>query len=363
MSKKSKTEVETPKSSKPSRTQRNSPSTSKSDPRKNYRNDSLWHRHNEDISQTVETPEEEQARIKLHKLESRRRERSGHDDGQDKIATEERKRKEKPPPLITSFKAINESNDENKTEESTGAISPLWKDTNLELYDDHTKPTKPIPRVRTQYADVAQDEGVEISEESEKDVEVEPVGNQVVETSAVHSEFDYDQEEVDYDPEEPERNKETEETKAQIKEEPQSEDGYKQDRETNNESEEEAPASPPRRVIFRDTATGKRNKRRARREKIKRDQATKPAKQRLGDGMAGRTHRRSRTPSTEIMSDENEVNPANQQRVSPETKAKIERNNRNFLRDLKKSCGRGRKCERTIGLRRWRRQPGQQGIQ
>lgn len=37
------------------------------------------------------------------------------------------------------------------------------------------------------------------------------------------------------------------------------------------------------------------------------------------------------------MSDENEVNPANQQRVSPETKAKIERNNRNFLRDLKKS--------------------------
>ena len=141
-------------------------------------------------------------------------------------------------------------------QKSTGAISPLWKDTNLELYDDHTKPTKPIPRVRTQYADVAQDEGVEISEESEKDVEVEPVGNQVVETSAVHSEFDYDQEEVDYDPEEPERNKETEETKAQIKEEPQSEDGYKQDRETNNESEEEAPASPPRRVIFRDTATG-----------------------------------------------------------------------------------------------------------
>ena len=125
MSKKSKTEVETPKSSKPSRTQRNSPSTSKSDPRKNYRNDSLWHRHNEDISQTVETPEEEKARIKLHILESRRPERSGHDDGQDKIATEERKRKEKPPPLITSFKAINKSNDENKNKtEVDGSHQP-----------------------------------------------------------------------------------------------------------------------------------------------------------------------------------------------------------------------------------------------
>ena len=140
MSKKSKTEVETPKSSKPSRTQRNSPSTSKSDPRKNYRNDSLWHRHNEDISQTVETPEEEKARLKCHKLEARRRERSGHDNGQGKIAAEVKKRKEKPPPLITSFKVVNKSNGENKAEESAGAISSLWKETNPELYDDHTRP-------------------------------------------------------------------------------------------------------------------------------------------------------------------------------------------------------------------------------
>ena len=107
MSKKSKMERETPKFS---RTQRNSPSTSKSDTQRSHRDENLWHRPDEDILQTVETPEEEQARLKRHKLEARRRERSGHDNGQDKIAAEDKKRKEKPPPLITSFKAVNESN-------------------------------------------------------------------------------------------------------------------------------------------------------------------------------------------------------------------------------------------------------------
>ena len=131
---------------------------------------------------------------RTQKLDSRRQERSGHDDGQDKVATREGKKKEKTTPLITSFTAINESNDENenKTEDSTGTISPLLNDSKPELYDDHNKPT----RAETQYAIVAKDEGVEISEESEEDVEVEPVNNQVVETSVVHSELDYDQEEV-----------------------------------------------------------------------------------------------------------------------------------------------------------------------
>ena len=203
----------------------------------------------------------------------------------------------------------------------------------------YIKPT----RAKTQYAIVAQDEGVEMSEESEKDIEVKPVVNQVIETSAVHSELDYDQEEVENDPEEFECYKDSEESRAQIKEEPQSEEGYEQDREINNESEEEAPASPPRQVIFRDTPAGRRRRRfkmlrKARREKIQRHQATKSAKLRLGDGMAGRTNRRSRTPSMEIMSDEeNEVTPRNQSRVSPDTTAKMARNNRTFLRDLKKS--------------------------
>ena len=79
--------------------------------------------------------------------------------------------------------------------------------------------------------------------------------------------------------------------------------------------------------------------RKARREKVQHDQATKSAKLRLGDGMAGRTNRRSRTPSTEIMSEENEVTPLRGEfrTVSPETSAKIARNNRSFLRVLKKS--------------------------
>ena len=99
MSKKLKTEEETPESSRPSRSQRTLD----------------W-----------ETPQEELERSKLQKLDSRRRERSGHDDGQDKVATKEGKKKEKTIPLITSFTAINESNDENenKTEDSTGTISP-----------------------------------------------------------------------------------------------------------------------------------------------------------------------------------------------------------------------------------------------
>ena len=126
---------------------------------------------------------------------------------------------------------------------------------------------------------MAANEEVEILEENE--VEVDPEDDRVVERSEVHSEFKYDPEEIDYDPEEndPECQEETEEIEVQIKEEPQSEDGYEQDWETDDESEEETvEASPPRRFVFRDTATGRRNRRRALRDKIRRDQATKPAK-------------------------------------------------------------------------------------
>ena len=79
--------------------------------------------------------------------------------------------------------------------------------------------------------------------------------------------------------------------------------------------------------------------RKARRKTIEHDQATKSAKQRLGDRKAGRTNRRTRTPSTEIMSEDNEVTPLRGalRTVSPETTATIERNNRNFLKNLQKS--------------------------
>ena len=182
---------------------------------------------------------------------------------------------------------------------------------------------------------MAADEGVELSEENEDEVEVEQVDNQV-ERSEVFSEFEYDPDEINYDPEEhdPERQEEPEETEVQIKEEPQSEDGYEQDRERDDKTEEESvEASPPRRVVFRDNTTSSRNRRRALRNKVRLDQATKSAKQRLGGGAAGKTYRRSRTPSTELMSEENEVTPVNHQKVSPRSTAMIERNNHNFLRD------------------------------
>ena len=153
-----KNENETPKSSKPSRSQRTLD----------------W-----------ETPKEELERSKLHKLDSRRRERSRQEKGQDKADAGWAKKKEKITLLITSFTAINESNDENenKTEESTGTVSP-HRDSKPKSKDDRSKTT----RSGTQYAVVARDEGVDISEESEEEVKVEPVDNQVVESS-VDSEY------------------------------------------------------------------------------------------------------------------------------------------------------------------------------
>ena len=83
-----------------------------------------------------------------------------------------------------------------------------------------------------------------------------------------------------------------------------------------------------------------RNKRRAIRNRIRHDQATKSALLRLGDGADRGTYRRSRTPSTEIMSEENVLTRAKRRKVSPKSTAAIERNNRNFLRDLRKSGSR-----------------------
>jgi hypothetical protein len=185
---------------------------------------------------------------------------------------------------------------------------------------------------------------VEISEESEEEIEVKPVDNQVVETSVVHSELDYEQEEVEDDSEDCERSDVSEESGTKIEEDPQGEEGYEQDREVIFESEEEAPdpASPQRRVILKESKAAKRRKRfkklrKATRESIEHDQETKSAKQRLGDRKAG--NRRTRTPSTEIISEDNEVTPLRGalRTVSPETTATIDRNNRNFLKNLQKS--------------------------
>ena len=52
-------------------------------------------------------------------------------------------------------------------------------------------------------------------------------------------------------------------------------------------------------------ATVSRNRRRSIRKKIERDQKTVPALLRLGDGTDKYVYGRSRTPSTEIMSEDN----------------------------------------------------------
>ena len=71
----------------------------------------------------------------------------------------------------------------------------------------------------------------------------------------------------------------------------------------------------------------------------------RPAKERLGMGMARTDYRerrppnrrRTRTPSTEINSDQNKAIP-----VSPSSTAQVERRNRSFLRNLRKAGARVR---------------------
>ena len=53
--------------------------------------------------------------------------------------------------------------------------------------------------------------------------------------------------------------------------------------------------------------------------------------------MARSTRKRTRTPSTEIMSDDNEVTPVNPGTVSPRSTAMMERHKRNYLRNLRQA--------------------------
>ena len=77
--------------------------------------------------------------------------------------------------------------------------------------------------------------------------------------------------------------------------------------------------------------------RKATRDSIGHDQWTKPAKQRLGYRKPG--NQRTRTPSTEIMSEDSEVTPLRGAlgTTSPETTATIGKINRNFLKDFQKA--------------------------
>ena len=253
------------------------------------------------------TPEEESARLKqqkLMRLETRRSEKSGHENAQNKGS-------EVQTPKISPFRAINEENGERKTEESTGDISPLWKDTMPHLYND---PVQPSTSVKTDGKNERAAAGGE--EEEEEIEEVEPEIVQI--DSEIHSELDFDNDEVDnsialeYKQEELERNEEL--NTAQIKIEPRGDlgeeeeeevYGYEEDQEADGESEvQSAEELPKRRVLTRNIATVSRNRRRSIRKQIKRDQKTVPALLRLGDGTDKYVYGRSRPPSTEIMSED-----------------------------------------------------------
>ena len=253
------------------------------------------------------TPEEESARLKqqkLMRLETRRREKSGHENAQNKGSEVET-------PKISPFRAINEENGERKAEESTGDISPLWKDTMPHLYND---PVQPSTSVKTNGKNERAAAGGE--EEEEEIEEVEPEIVQI--DSEINSELDFDDDEVDnsialeYKQEELERNEELNTAQIEIEprgdlgeEEEEEVYGYEEDQEADGESEvQSAEELPKRRVLTRNMATVSRNRRRSIRKQIKRDQKTVPALLRLGDGTDKYVYGRSRTPSTEIMSED-----------------------------------------------------------
>ena len=112
------------------------------------------------------------------RLETRRSEKSGHENAQNKGSEVET-------PKISPFRAINEENGERKAEESTGDISPLWKDTMPHLYND---PVQPSTSVKTDGKNERAAAGGE--EEEEEIEEVEPEIVQI--DSEIHSELDFD---------------------------------------------------------------------------------------------------------------------------------------------------------------------------
>ena len=170
------------------RNQKDSPS-SPNNGRNSQKDDELWHGQDEDISQTRETPEEESARKrrqgyeKLKRLESRVRQSPGHESAQNTSGIN------KPPQKMSPFRAINEGNVENRAEHSEGDISPLYKDSNPELY---ARPGTPL----------MVDEQDERSEEDDAKNEVDQTGKQVVDMSEILSEPELDYEGSDQEDQE-----------------------------------------------------------------------------------------------------------------------------------------------------------------
>ena len=75
--------------------------------------------------------------------------------------------------------------------------------------------------------------------------------------------------------------------------------------EYSEEDESEEP-SPEREVFIKKSESAGRNKRRRHRMKVTRDQEKKHVTERLGKEATKNTRKRSRTPSTEILSDDDE---------------------------------------------------------
>ena len=205
------------------------------------------------------------------------------------------------------FKA---SDSDREDQNNDGDISPLHKETHPELYED-------APTTRT--AESQEDTSIEIEipgravYAEETDVEVGTEEGRVVKEIRFPSDN-----EDDYKVPGPG---------------PESEDGTEPEIQyKDGEEDESVESSPQREVVYRKTRASTRNQRRRNRVKIQRDQAekhvkerldTKHVKMRLGKGASRNTHQKPRTPSTEILSDEDAQ--AKPQTVSPKSTSMLTR--------------------------------------
>ena len=141
--------------------------------------------------------------------EARRRKKSGHENGQEKVVVEYETAKGKTPPnnaekglvtpKISPFKAINKSNGKSGDGETEIAISPLYEETQPELYGE---PKQDQIQNQTQdTAEAANEEVEEIEEvkETEEEVEEIEVEIELAENQLVEREYGS---ETEYDPEE-----------------------------------------------------------------------------------------------------------------------------------------------------------------
>ena len=243
----------------------------------------------------VNAENEELEKIRLKRLEARRA-KLAHQEREDrkqlnesKTSEPENKKKDAPKAIIQTFQALNENENENKDDWRS---PPTKKDTKQWHHDEEPATQEAVPLVESESETETQGrsthaEVTEAKSESEESIEVE----------IARHEYEVDPEVPESDFED--RGRDEEELEAE---------GEGEEEEVEDESVE---PSPERKVILRKSKSASRNRRQRRQRKLTRDQETKHVTERIdathpkmrrGKEAPKNTRKRSRTPSTDILS-------------------------------------------------------------